>query len=137
MTTRLVAHHITVSDEETYLLIGFADHEFDTRAYIMLQQAYEFDEQDRTLGMDTVYIERDDQSQSTYGGIEQVMLTPTTVCLTLSAETAHTLGSEIDLCITITPTPTELRTLRDGLRQLCTAKVPLVINGAVDRILAT
>ena len=137
MPTTFDAHHIAISHEDTFLLVGFADQEFDTQVYLMLQRAYEFDEQDHALGMDTVYIERDDQSQSTYGGIERVTLTPRALSLTLSTETANALGSETDLCIAITPNATELRALHAGLHQLCAERVPLVIDVGVDRLLAT
>lgn len=34
-------------------LIGFADSEFNTSTYLVLQRSLEFDEQDSALGMDT------------------------------------------------------------------------------------
>lgn len=131
--TTFVAHHIVVSDEETGLLVGFADQADHPGAYLMLQRVATCDDQDQALGMDAVSIERDDQSQSAYGGIEQVTLAPTSVSLLLSAATATALGCDRLLSIAITPSPEELRRLRDGLRQLCGEDVPLVVDAAVDR----
>jgi len=131
--TTFVAHHTVVSDEDTLVLVGFADQADKPGAYLILQRAHACDEQDRSLGLDAVSIERDDQRSSAYGGIEQVMLTPTSVCLLLSAATATALGCDRRLCIAMRPSPEELRQLRDGLRQLCGEDVPLVVDTGVDR----
>jgi hypothetical protein len=53
-------------------LVGFAD--FDANTYFMLQRAFEFNEQDVALGMDTYYIEWCGQEHSGYGGISQFVL---------------------------------------------------------------
>ncbi|GGX06561.1 Imm10 family immunity protein [Undibacterium macrobrachii] len=54
-------------------LVGFADQDA-AQIYLMLQRAYEYDEQDRELGMDTYYVEWCNQENSGYGGISQFSL---------------------------------------------------------------
>jgi immunity protein 10 of polymorphic toxin system len=76
MTPNFHAGHVSIDDMGEYLLVGLADNEVETRDYLMLQRAYAFDEQDRELGMADVYIERNDQGCSGYGGIERFELLP-------------------------------------------------------------
>jgi hypothetical protein len=57
-------------------LVGFADRKFGTQVYLMLHRAFEFDEQDVDLGMDTYHVEWCDQRNSGYGGIERFELRP-------------------------------------------------------------
>jgi len=79
MTPSFHASSVSIEDKDEYLLIGLVDDEFAAGDYLMLQRAYEFDEQDRRLGMDNVYIERNDQGYSSYGGIERFELFPSRV----------------------------------------------------------
>ena len=68
------ANCIAIEDNEEFCLVGFADREYDTRCYLQLQRSHVNDTQDRALGLDTYYVERDDQSNSCYGGIESIEL---------------------------------------------------------------
>jgi hypothetical protein len=72
-------------DENDVLIVGFADLQDDgeTNHYFMIQHTDEYDKQDAELGMDTYYIERDDQGYSTYGGIRQIRLSPSQVTVEL------------------------------------------------------
>jgi hypothetical protein len=64
------ANCIAVEDSDESCLVGFADQEYDTQRYLQLQRAHVNDAQDQALGLDTYYVERDDQRNSCYGGIE-------------------------------------------------------------------
>ena len=62
---------VEVDDEDgDVLIIGF----YTEDNYLMIQTAYQFDEQDVKLGMDTYHIERDDQSYGGYGGVAKIIL---------------------------------------------------------------
>jgi hypothetical protein len=76
MATAFHATCVSVEDTETCLQVGFADREFGTTQYLMLQRAHSFDDQGRRLGMANVYVERDDQGNSMYGGIAHCELLP-------------------------------------------------------------
>lgn len=67
---------IHAEDMGDYLLVGLADHPFDTVDYLTFQRAHEFDEQDVRLSMNAVHVERNDQSCSSYGGMRSVVLFP-------------------------------------------------------------
>lgn len=55
--------------DECYLVIFY-----NIGQYLLLQRAYEFDDQDQESGMNTYHIEYCDQSKSMYGGIETIVL---------------------------------------------------------------
>jgi hypothetical protein len=62
--------------DENYKMIAFGDNEEEEKIenYVILQRANTFDEQDKKLGMDSYYIEYNDQSNSGYGVCEQISL---------------------------------------------------------------
>ena len=63
-------------DENDVLIIGFSENstEHEKPIYFMLQDSKEYGDQDKQLGMDTYYIEKNDQSMGGYGGIAEVYL---------------------------------------------------------------
>lgn len=88
-----VATNVVVdrSDKE-YILVGFVgvrDGRYPEALHF--QRSYEFDTQDIDLGMDQVYVERNDQSQSGYGGIERVDVSRDRMKVILSGATAESL----------------------------------------------
>jgi hypothetical protein len=76
MTPTFHAACVSVENTDSYLQVGFADREFETAEYLMLQRAQKVDEQDKRLGLAGVYVERNDQAISMYGGIERFELLP-------------------------------------------------------------
>ena len=62
--------------DENHKMIAFGDNEEEEKIenYVILQRANTFDEQDKKLGMDSYYIEYNDQSNSGYGICEQISL---------------------------------------------------------------
>jgi hypothetical protein len=62
--------------EENYKMIAFGDNREEEKIenYVILQRANTFDEQDIKLGMDSYYIEYNDQSNSGYGICEQISI---------------------------------------------------------------
>ena len=60
-------------DENNVFIIGFFNSE--TNDYFMIQDCLNYDEQDIQLGMNSYYIELNDQSNGGYGGIKNFELT--------------------------------------------------------------
>jgi hypothetical protein len=89
MTPSFHAGFVSIEDSGDYLLIGLVDDEFAVGDYLMLQRAYEFDEQDLRLGMNNVYIERNDQRCSSYGGIESFELFPSKLRVRFDTRGTH------------------------------------------------
>lgn len=68
------AGSVLATEEDGYWQIAFADEPAHPTTYLICQNAFEYDDQDRQSGMDTHYVELNDQSQSAYGGVVQVTL---------------------------------------------------------------
>lgn len=63
-------------DSNDVLVIGFSAgfNEREDQRYFMIQDALEYDRQDIKLGMDTYYIELNNQAKGLYGGVSQMTL---------------------------------------------------------------
>ena len=63
-------------DENEILIIGFSGEptKHDEQIYFTIQDSDKYDHQDRELGMDTYYIEKNDQSMAGYGGVKEIKL---------------------------------------------------------------
>ena len=73
-TVSFTAKGAHASKDDDYYMVGFADDEFETEQYILLQKTYEFDEQDMTLGMAGEYFELNGQENSGYNCCRQAIL---------------------------------------------------------------
>ncbi len=128
---RFTANNVVVDDsDDNFILVGFADEQDGRyRAALHFQRFYEFDEQDIALGMDQVYVERNEQSQSAYGGIERVELHPGRIRIVVGGQTAQRLGdSEFDIGLSLAPE--EFLRLRKALRVVFEGFGSLVENPA-------
>jgi hypothetical protein len=128
MTTNFSAKHVSVTEEEEYIVVGFADDAYQPTSYILLQRAYEWDEQDRELGMDAVYIERDDQSNAAYGGITQIDVANEQVVIHLTPETAQILGTDREIYIDLSLVSNEDVEVYAGLQRVCEGDIPLMMH---------
>jgi hypothetical protein len=113
---RFGANKVAVVDSHGSILVGFADEQDgEYREALLLSRSHEFNEQDVALGLDQVHVERNDQIQSGYGGIERVVLSPEHVRVVLSGRTAESVGDgEFEIGLSLTPD--EYERLRQGLR---------------------
>ncbi|GIP24539.1 Imm10 family immunity protein [Paenibacillus sp. J22TS3] len=95
MTTTLTANFLyaQIDEEIDVLMIGFADDEFETSEYILLQKTLNPSEEDIEAGFDEVHITYNDESQSIYGGISKFHFTPTRTEITLNEKAAGILNS--------------------------------------------
>jgi hypothetical protein len=114
---RFTANTVVVDDsDEEFILVGFAGEQGGAyREGLHFQRSHEFDAQDVALGMDSVYAERNDQSQGGYGGVERVELHPQRVRVVVRGEVAERMGTT-EFNITFALPPQEFERLREGLR---------------------
>ena len=98
-------------------VVGLADQEIDTKQYLQFQRAHVSDAQDEALGLDTYCVEKDDQSNSCYGGIESIDLGANAIKLRLDDAASQSL--KLDRTVLITFDADE-QTL-DGLKRALTA----------------
>src|SRR5262245_55504926 len=113
------AKYVTIDAEDPdFTLVGFASDGRDPRQYLMLQRSRNFDEQDVATGMDNVYVERDDQRYSAYGGIRLFELRRNFAWLLLDAATARKLGNEAVFEVRFELEDERFEELRAGLARL-------------------
>lgn len=100
------------------MLIGFADEIGGRyRDCLMFQRNQKFDEQDVALGMDQIYIERDDQSRGGYGTIAAFLLHRDSISVKLAPEMAQKLG-DAEFEIRFMLEDARFEALREGLQTL-------------------
>ncbi|WP_426445366.1 Imm10 family immunity protein [Paenibacillus sp. S-38] len=63
-----------VDEEIDVVLVGFADQEFETKEYILLQRSTVSDDQDKALGLDKVHITLNREDCSDYCDIKEIKL---------------------------------------------------------------
>jgi Immunity protein 10 len=101
-----------------FILVGFDSQGPGPRRYLMLQRSHEFDEQDVALGMDHVYIERDSQGYSAYGGITRFELFRDRALISLEDATARKLGNEAEFEVRFALEDRRFEELRAGLAEV-------------------
>src|SRR5689334_7746324 len=116
---RFTANTVVVDDsDDDFILVGFADdRDGAQRDALHFQRSHEFDAQDVALGMNSVYVERNDQSQGGYGGVERVELRPDGLRVVVAGELAHRMGDR-EFEITFSLPADEFDRLRSGLRKV-------------------
>jgi hypothetical protein len=109
---------VTKHPEGDCHFVAFADEKFDTKLYLVLQRAFEYDEQDVALGMDTYHVEWCGQEYSGYGGIENVVLLPAKIAVVFQPQMVRELGGLDRLDIEFKLAPARQKTLRKALEVL-------------------
>ncbi|MFC3746073.1 Imm10 family immunity protein [Paenibacillus sp. GCM10012306] len=83
-----------IDEEIGVLMVGFADNEFDTQEYVLLQKTLNPSEDDVVAGFDKVHITYNDELQSLYGGITKCYFTRNQIEITLNEEATEILNSK-------------------------------------------
>lgn len=115
---RFTASCITWQNEDGVALLGFADDEFNTTRYLLLQRTLEPDPQDCGLSHDRVYIELNDQSRSAYGDVEEARLRKPGVTFRFDPTTAAAVSSGESVEIAFDVTVRRLEEMAEQLRLL-------------------
>jgi hypothetical protein len=101
MTWTLQAGTVSINTEDDPLLIGFADNESNPKQYLLLQRGRSFDQQDRSLGQDTYYVEISGQDSSFYGGIASCILSSDQLIFCVASGNKHTQIEEIVVYLSV------------------------------------
>ncbi|MCG7623111.1 Imm10 family immunity protein [Epibacterium sp. Ofav1-8] len=64
--------HASASKGDDYEMVAFGDASDGSSDYVLLQLAYEFDDQDRATGMDGIYLEINDQAHGAYKIVHRI-----------------------------------------------------------------
>nr|WP_315250587.1 Imm10 family immunity protein [uncultured Duganella sp.] len=102
MNFELAAKLISFSEDEENLVFAFGDDEPSAARYLMLQHSLSPQEQEIQLGLDGLYIERDDQRHGCYVGVHAIRRIDNRIEIELTERGIQKLG--VDRII-ITPIP--------------------------------
>lgn len=72
MNDILVANIVSFDEDEAMAVLAFSADEGQSPAYLMLQYPLDTTEQEEHLGLDGLYIERNDQALGCYRGVESI-----------------------------------------------------------------
>ena len=118
MATTLNAGFVYSSEDDDVVIVGFADKEYETEHYVLLQRSKQVSAEEEALGQGEVHISTDDPSRASYGGIESVLLGASEVMIRLEQGTARLLGVDEEIAIRFDCEAVDVARLRDGLRLL-------------------
>jgi hypothetical protein len=86
MSKELMANRVSFEEDDMMAVFAFCADEGKSAEYVMLQYPLQTDEQDRRLGLDGLYIERDDQAIGCYRGVESIRRSGDRIEISLNAE---------------------------------------------------
>jgi len=101
MDYQFVANFISIDDSGSVSIVGFSDDELDPKQFVILQQACEYDEQDKKMGMDKILIEINSQIKSQYGGILFFSVANDRLIIGIDADSQNLLGIDGNIVIAL------------------------------------
>lgn len=111
-TAILDLEFVSVSEIHGALVVGFADRQFETTRYFMLQRSLAPDDDDG------VYAERDGQQYSAYGSVQACTLTRHRIDLMLDVTLAEAVDMPRSFAIRFRCTDATFEALRAGLPRI-------------------
>jgi len=109
------ADDIDLGPEEEYWVVWLSD---GTR-YLTFQRAKEFDQQDISLGMDGIYVERDSQRYSGYHCIESIELSTSSLTVRFNPDRQRSVGGISEMTVAFDLPAERLSSLRIELERCC------------------
>lgn len=118
MTSDFNAACVSVEEDSSAWLVGFADSEFGARRYLRLQRAKSPDPRDVELGLDGYHVEADDPSQACHGGVACFELFHDRAVVAFDDDAAGVLGGRKVIVVAFALRPRQLDQLRAGLARI-------------------
>jgi hypothetical protein len=112
MQTLLHAGFVSVNEIEGALVVGFADRQFDTSEYFMLQRSLD------PADDDGVYMEHTDQAYGTYGEVASCSLSSNRIEIAVDEATAEHLGTDQTFGVEFSCDDSALMRIRSGLEKI-------------------
>ena len=118
--TQLAAGFAYTQNDGEVAMVGFADHQYDTKAYVLLQRTLRPSSDDICRGWDDVHIMVDDETRSAYGGVKQITLhDEKQVLIEVSPATANHLGTGETISVNIANAQMDGGELAGMLKLVC------------------
>jgi hypothetical protein len=99
-------------------MLGFADEEFNTTQYVMLQKGLRPNQQDREHGFDQLHIEVNSQIHSGYGGVVEAQLQENWLILKIDPQAAANMSVDDTIEIAFHVSMERLKEISNQLRLL-------------------
>ncbi|EGK14144.1 hypothetical protein HMPREF9374_0403 [Desmospora sp. 8437] len=115
MATILKCNFLYAQKENNVVIVGFADDEFNSKEYVLLQKSLVSEEQDR---LDQVHITFNDPSRSAYGEIVKFVLKNDSVIIWIDSDTADMLETDEKIKIVFPVKKHDLGKVENYLRQI-------------------
>lgn len=115
----LGAGFVYTQDDGEVAMVGFADQQYDTRAYVLLQRTLRPSGDDVRRGWDDVHITVDDETRSAYGGVKRITLFEKRVLIEVSPTTANHLGTREAIGVNMENAQVDVGQLAEMLKLLC------------------
>ncbi|HEX4965402.1 MAG TPA: Imm10 family immunity protein [Thermoanaerobaculia bacterium] len=120
-------------EDEGVIMVGFADQQYRTEQYVLLQRSTDFSDEDRAFGEDNVHITIDDQSRSQYGGIRSIEIAPGLARIRLEKDSARFLNTDKEIVIRFSVSEPDLAALVSCLRALLSGTQVKILDEAVRK----
>jgi len=117
--TEVSAGFVYTQNDGEVAIVGFADQQYDTRAYVLLQRTLRPSSDDIRRGWDNIHITVNDETASAYGGVKRITLIDRQALIEVSSTTAHHLGTGETISVNMANAQVDFRELADMLRLVC------------------
>ena len=118
MTGDLDAACVSVEEDASTWMVGFAESEFGARRYLRLHRAKSPDARDVELGLSGYQVELDDPNQACHGGIARFELFHDRAVMALDDDAAAALGGRKRIVVAFALRAKQLDQLRAGLARI-------------------
>ncbi len=109
---------VSIEEDSDLWRVGFADAEFNTERYLLLQRGKSAQAQDIALGLDGYCVEVDDQSNSCYGWIKSFELFGDHAVVEFDDDATSIVGDEKVIVVEFALRERQLDQLRDCLAKI-------------------
>jgi hypothetical protein len=119
MSTRFKAEFVYTQNVDELIVVGFADKQFETKEYVLLQRSLFATEQDKQFGFDNVHITFFDQARFRYRGIQLINLNKDSLEIHLKEDMAIELNTKSSIKIDISQASFDFDKVSEKLELLC------------------
>lgn len=117
--TRLKSAFVHLQEDDEVVMVGFADREYDTRDYLMLQRTLSPTAEDIDLGMDDVHVSVNGQARSRYGGVRAIVVSNDIISIHFTEEAASDMEVAAHVTIDVSAASVDRAALLQYLEQVC------------------
>ncbi len=118
MALEMKAAYVHTQEDKETILLGFADSQYDTQEYVLLQRSLLVSESEQALGMHKVHLTVNDERHSAYGAIRSIETAGQAVRIHLIAEAASKMHADPEITIYYQNADVDAVTLKDILGRL-------------------